>query len=43
MTLSLSIKTLALLALVGAATAAIVQFQPAATVEMALAYPLQQH
>jgi len=43
MNISLSIKTLALLAFVAATTAAIVQYQPAATVEMALAYPLQQH
>ena len=43
MNLSLSIKTLVLLAFVAAATAAIVQLQPAATVEMAMAYPSQQH
>lgn len=43
MNISLSIKTLALLTFVAATTAAIVQYQPAATVEMAMAYPLQQH
>jgi len=43
MNFSLSLKTLALLAFVAATTAAIVQSQPAATAEMAMAYPLQQH
>ena len=43
MNLSLTVKTLALLAFVAASTVAIVQMEPAATVEMAVAYPLQQH
>jgi len=37
MNLSLSMKTLALIALVVASTVAIVQIEPSATVEMALA------
>ena len=43
MNLSLSIKTLALLAFVAASTAAIVQMEPAASVGMTAAYSLQQH